>query len=548
MAEWRQKLRGTTLELDQVTGLIGLLAYDTENQELRVYDGVLLGGYRIPNLSTIDTLYKLPERLTVDGKTLEGAGLSANGANENGWYFTDAATTDQPEAAAGVIQTILGNDGADIIQYWTRTSNGNQYKRTKVGAGAWSAWERVADLEYINTDTNVNAYAAARLGGQLPAYYTDIVARLGYTPANKAGDTFTGIVTFAANQINIEGSSPRVYLKDTTAGADDFWVYVDSDKFFILTDRADDGNYETPYPLELRNATADGLLYANLIWTAGNDGAGSGLDADLLDGQEGSYYSNIVARLGYTPVNKAGDTMTGNLTISNSAPQMKLADTTTSAYDARVRLDANNFYVDGSSDGVNYTEVLRFEMDTKLSYFQNTVIINSTGEGLRIDTPVATNDPYISFYQLGTRKGYVQYTDGAGNNNGMRMINDVATGGDLILTLKNDGGVSGLEYTVNGTEYVVLHSGLIDTYDLAKYYTGTDPDLTSYPLGSVVLLGLPDGSAITRNATYAVYYVTAGGHSYGITAGTQLSGTWRARGDYDSPGSGSWAGLAQRVA
>ncbi len=47
------------------------------------------------------------------------------------------------------------------------------------------------------------------------------------------------------------------------------------------------------------------------IFTAANilsrliqvDGAGSGLDADLLDGQHGSWYADIVARLGYTPVN-----------------------------------------------------------------------------------------------------------------------------------------------------------------------------------------------------------------------------------------------------
>lgn len=47
------------------------------------------------------------------------------------------------------------------------------------------------------------------------------------------------------------------------------------------------------------------------IWHPGNDGAGSGLDADLLDGQQGSYYANIPARLGYTPANKAGDTFGG---------------------------------------------------------------------------------------------------------------------------------------------------------------------------------------------------------------------------------------------
>jgi hypothetical protein len=41
--------------------------------------------------------------------------------------------------------------------------------------------------------------------------------------------------------------------------------------------------------LEMRT---DGVLYWEnaKVWTAGNDGAGSGLDADLLDGQHGSYY------------------------------------------------------------------------------------------------------------------------------------------------------------------------------------------------------------------------------------------------------------------
>jgi len=45
------------------------------------------------------------------------------------------------------------------------------------------------------------------------------------------------------------------------------------------------------------------------------DGPNSGLDADTLDGNDGSYYQQA---LGYTPVNKAGDTMTGNLTLSGA--------------------------------------------------------------------------------------------------------------------------------------------------------------------------------------------------------------------------------------
>lgn len=39
----------------------------------------------------------------------------------------------------------------------------------------------------------------------------------------------------------------------------------------------------------------------HLAWTAGNDGGGSGLDADLLDGQHGGFYTDIIGRLGYMP-------------------------------------------------------------------------------------------------------------------------------------------------------------------------------------------------------------------------------------------------------
>jgi len=46
------------------------------------------------------------------------------------------------------------------------------------------------------------------------------------------------------------------------------------------------------------------------VWHVANDGAGSGLDADLLDGQQGSWYTDVVARLGYTPLDAAGYTAT----------------------------------------------------------------------------------------------------------------------------------------------------------------------------------------------------------------------------------------------
>lgn len=47
------------------------------------------------------------------------------------------------------------------------------------------------------------------------------------------------------------------------------------------------------------------------VWHQGNDGAGSGLDADQLDGRDGGYYTDIPARLGYTPLNSAGGKLGG---------------------------------------------------------------------------------------------------------------------------------------------------------------------------------------------------------------------------------------------
>lgn len=57
----------------------------------------------------------------------------------------------------------------------------------------------------------------------------------------------------------------------------------------------------------------DGQSNEYQIWHAGNDGAGSGLDADLLDGQEGSYYAAASSLSSYLPL--GGGTMTGDLTF-----------------------------------------------------------------------------------------------------------------------------------------------------------------------------------------------------------------------------------------
>jgi hypothetical protein len=247
-------------------------------------------------------------------------------------------------------------------------------------------------------------------------------------------------------------------------------------------------------------------------------------------------------QLGYTPANRAGDTFTGQVTLSSTAPILRMQDTTASAYDARLRLDANNLYFDGSADGTTYSEVLRFEMDTKASYF--TGMLNITGSEVIRLTGAGVTDPYVSFYQDTVRKAYIQYQDGTAVNQGLKLYNDAATGGDTALTLLNSGGVDSLEWMVNGAEYKVIHTGNIDTYDLAKYYAGSAQDQVDFPLGHLLVTAA--GTLVNRNQTTTIRFRTDLDWAYTANTGTGavVLGTWRQRGGWD----GGTYQLWQRVA
>jgi len=89
------------------------------------------------------------------------------------------------------------------------------------------------------------------------------------------------------------------------------------------------------------NGAGDGTLTArgNLIWHAGNDGSGSGLDADKLDGY---HFSDLENRY----VNITGDTMTGdlsrksthNLAATNNSVSSTIYPTTFNILDAASRI------------------------------------------------------------------------------------------------------------------------------------------------------------------------------------------------------------------
>ena len=75
----------------------------------------------------------------------------------------------------------------------------------------------------------------------------------------KTGDTMTG-------QLTMSGTSPQIKFNDTTSGADDFWIHVNSDQFYVLTDRDDNGSWDGTYPLQLKNSDSTGHLYGQRLF------------------------------------------------------------------------------------------------------------------------------------------------------------------------------------------------------------------------------------------------------------------------------------------
>lgn len=157
-------------------------------------------------------------------------------------------------------------------------------------------------LSWQNPTTATTAANALALNGQPDTFYTNIPARLGFTPANVAGQVFSGPVgrdNFF--YMDLIGGSPIL-----TFGPSGSYIVFDRSSnlfsFAILGSTRltldSGGNFAVS-----GNMTAAG----STVWTAGNDGPGSGLDADFLDSQDSSFYTNIPARLGYMPLNPANN-------------------------------------------------------------------------------------------------------------------------------------------------------------------------------------------------------------------------------------------------
>ena len=174
------------------------------------------------------------------------------------------------------------------------SSGENSLSLRTVSNGTFSAWRRIYHEGHKPTYSELGTMAYSNLTGT-PTIPTDFVSA-----AN--GGTFGGNLTINGN----------LYLGDQVRIGDDAWI-EDFNVANAIKIKGNQNNANGYIAFGSQNdllgrAGTGALTWAgNTIWTSGNDGSGSGLDADLLDGKHATDFVAVT-----------GDTMTGTLNINKS--------------------------------------------------------------------------------------------------------------------------------------------------------------------------------------------------------------------------------------
>jgi len=167
-----------------------------------------------------------------------------------GTITSDGLTVDSNISVTGTV------DGRDVAADGTKLDG--------IEAGATADQTASEILTAITTvDGSGSGLDADLLDGQEGSYYL-----------NTSGGTMTGTLVInnanANNAIQLNGTSPTISFNDTNA--DSFYIYVDSNNFYILADRDGSGAYlgwETPHPMQLEADTNLGYLFGNLMMHVG---------------------------------------------------------------------------------------------------------------------------------------------------------------------------------------------------------------------------------------------------------------------------------------
>jgi hypothetical protein len=154
------------------------------------------------------------------------------------------------------------------------SSNYNSYAPTLTGTGASGTWG-------INVTGTAGSETLATVTGRGASTSTDLTFN-GTLTMGTGGTQYIRMGRFPASITNT-GEAWIGRASDRSTGTMTVQLGSDAARIFEIVDHA--------WSTVILNVGMNSFSYkGNTIWHAGNDGTGSGLDADLLDGENGSYY------------------------------------------------------------------------------------------------------------------------------------------------------------------------------------------------------------------------------------------------------------------
>ena len=116
-----------------------------------------------------------------------------------------------------------------------------------------------------------------------------------------ADDTATGAITFAGShneKIILQGAGNAPYINFKEGTTQKAYIQWEFNGYFQLRNTEDSSGLRIYDSFTFTNDSSNW----HSIWHAGNDGSGSGLDADTLDGQQGSHYAPVAGSSSFRPV------------------------------------------------------------------------------------------------------------------------------------------------------------------------------------------------------------------------------------------------------
>ena len=385
MAKLLKLRRGTTSQHSSFTGAEGEVTVDTDKETLVVHDGSTAGGHPVAaedmaNVSSASIAGRLANDSIAVGKIAAGtlpsdvkiadANVSGNltiatadintgavttdkiaGANVTTAKIADNAITSAKINAGAVATADIANNAVTFGKLQNITEGRIVGRNNSTGTGDAQDLTPTEVRTILNVENGATADQSANeiltliktvdgSGSGLDADTLEGVEGANYVRSD-TDDTLNGQYTISdsADEKLVLSGSNNPYIRWQEGTTNKAYIQWNANGYLDIV------NTETSERIKIASGS-NGLVFNEggndrTVWHAGNDGSGSGLDADTLDGVQGANYVR----------SDQGDTLYGAYTISDSANQKLLLRGSNNPYIRWQEGTTNKAYIQWDTGG-----------------------------------------------------------------------------------------------------------------------------------------------------------------------------------------------------